>query len=158
MTATNAEIETETVSWFKAASIRAGKTAITVAIPFFGAVAAFNAINWPTFGGTVLLAFVLSYVTSAITGLPEVVGKVVPVWLALIERTLKTFAQSVLAGIGSTLLFQDVHWSIVLQASILAAIGSLLTGVVGNLPETPLLATGTGRADDPAVITSLPKS
>lgn len=158
MTATNTELEKASVSWLKAATLRAVKTAVTVAIPFFGAVAAFDAINWLTFGGTVLLAFLLSYATSGITGLPEVTGKTVPVWVALLERALKTFLQSVVAGVGSTLIFQDVNWTVVLQASVIAAIGSFLAGLVTDLPETPIIATGTGRAGDPAVITSVQAS
>lgn len=165
--ATGTDLEKASVSWFKAASIRAGKTAIYVAIPFFAAVVTFGQLNWPTLLGTIVLAVILSYVTSAIAGLPEVAGKTVPTWLALAERFVKTFAQALLAGVGSATLFQDVHWSAILQASVLSAIASLLTGLVTNLPDTADTALGAGRAGTglvsdipvvqtvPAVITNL---
>jgi hypothetical protein len=167
---TGTDLEKASVSWIKAASIRAGKTAIYVAIPFFAAVVAFGQINWPTLLGTIVLAAILSYATSAIAGLPEVAGKTVPTWLALAERFVKTFAQALVAGVGSSTLFQDVHWAAILQASVLAAVASLLTGLVTNLPDTAETALGAGRAGTglvtdvpvvqttPAVITTLADS
>ena len=165
--ATGTDLEKASVSWAKAASIRAGKTAIYVAIPFFAVATTFGQINWPTFAGTVILAVILSYATSAIAGLPEVAGKVLPTWLALAERFVKTFAQAVVAGIGSATVFGDVHWAAILQASLFAAVASLLTGLLTNLPGTADTALGAGRAGSglvsdipvvqtvPAVITNL---
>lgn len=60
-----------TNKWFKAASIRAVKTAAQTAIGVIGATSLFNEVDWYVVGGTVLLATVMSFLTS-IAGLPEV--------------------------------------------------------------------------------------
>ena len=49
-------------------------------------------------------------------------------------RALKTFAQTMLATIGTTAILEDVNWTIVLSASLLAALLSILTSIAG-LPE-----------------------
>lgn len=49
-------------------------------------------------------------------------------------RALKTMAQTALATIGSSAVLESVNWKIVLSASCVAAICSLLTSVTG-LPE-----------------------
>jgi hypothetical protein len=143
-------------TWWKAAAKRALITAIAVAIPYFGAVTVFGSINWLTLGGAVLLAFIASLLTS-LAGIAEVQGVVKPEWEALLERSVKTFAQALVAGVGSSLLFQDVHWSVILQASIIAAITSLLRSLVADLPETPApIDAGTAIPGQVSSITSLP--
>lgn len=49
-------------------------------------------------------------------------------------RALKTFAQTMIATIGTTAIIEDVNWKIVVSASALAALLSILTSVAG-LPE-----------------------
>ncbi len=49
-------------------------------------------------------------------------------------RAIKTFAQTMIATIGTTAIIQDVNWAVVLSASALAALLSILTSVAG-LPE-----------------------
>lgn len=49
-------------------------------------------------------------------------------------RALKTLAQTAIATIGTTALLTDVDWKIVLSASALAGLLSILTSVAG-LPE-----------------------
>lgn len=49
-------------------------------------------------------------------------------------RALKTLAQTAIATIGTTALLTDVNWYVVLSASALSAILSVLTSVAG-LPE-----------------------
>ena len=49
-------------------------------------------------------------------------------------RAIKTIAQSCIATIGSSALISEVNWKIVISASLLAGILSLLTSVAG-LPE-----------------------
>lgn len=49
-------------------------------------------------------------------------------------RSLKTVCQTAVATIGTAAVMGDVNWPMVLSASILAGILSLLTSVAG-LPE-----------------------
>lgn len=49
-------------------------------------------------------------------------------------RALKTFAQTMIATIGTTVIIEDVNWAVVVSASALAALLSILTSVAG-LPE-----------------------
>ncbi|MGC6586526.1 holin [Paenibacillus sp. Dod16] len=60
-----------TIKWFKAASVRAIKTAAQTAIGVIGATTVFNEVDWYVVGGTVLLATIISFLTS-LAGLPEV--------------------------------------------------------------------------------------
>lgn len=49
-------------------------------------------------------------------------------------RALKTFAQTMIATIGTTVVLENVNWTVVLSASLLAGLLSILTSVAG-LPE-----------------------
>lgn len=49
-------------------------------------------------------------------------------------RAIRTFAQTMVATIGTTAVMSEVNWQMVISASILASLLSLLTSVAG-LPE-----------------------
>lgn len=56
-------------------------------------------------------------------------------WLkAASIRSIKTVCQTAIAMIGTSVLMSDVHWSMVLSASLLAGVLSILTSIAG-LPE-----------------------
>lgn len=55
-------------------------------------------------------------------------------WKAAAVRAIKTVAQTAVAMVGTAVVMDDVNWVMVLSASVLAGILSLLTSVAG-LPE-----------------------
>lgn len=55
-------------------------------------------------------------------------------WKAAGIRALKTVAQTAVATIGTSAVLSEVNWTMVLSASVLAGILSLLTSIAG-LPE-----------------------
>lgn len=124
-------------AWWKAALLRALYTAFAIALPYLGG-ALIADVPWLTIASAAALGFVASLATS-LAGLPESVGVNLPWWLAAIERVVKTFAQALAAGfIGATLL-ADVDWSTVVQASLIAALTSLVRLVLATLPADPTI-------------------
>lgn len=59
-------------------------------------------------------------------------------------RAIKTIAQTAVATIGTSAVISEVNWLMVLSASLLAGILSMLTSVAG-LPE---LDSGVQNGDD----------
>lgn len=55
-------------------------------------------------------------------------------WKAAAVRAVKTVAQTAVATIGSSALLTSVDWRVVLSASALAGVLSILTSIAG-LPE-----------------------
>ena len=49
-------------------------------------------------------------------------------------RALRTVAQTALATIGTSALLSDINWKVVISASVLAGLVSLLMSIAG-LPE-----------------------
>jgi hypothetical protein len=58
-------------------------------------------------------------------------------WKAAAIRAIKTVAQTAVSTIGTTALLTEVNWPVVVSASALAGILSLLTSVATGLPEVP---------------------
>lgn len=56
---------------------------------------------------------------------------------AALIRAGRTFAQTAVGVVGTTMLITEVRWDVVLSASALAAILSLLTSWATGLPEVP---------------------
>lgn len=123
------------VPWWKAALIRAVRTAVVIAIPYLPASYS-GATPYITILSAALLGFVLSILTS-LAGLAEVNGVQVAWYWATAERVIKTVAQAVVTVIGNAVLFQDVAWNAVLPVIAAAAFGSLLLAVLRDLPEAP---------------------
>lgn len=56
-------------------------------------------------------------------------------WKATAIRAIKTICQTAIATIGTATLLSEVNWMVVLSASLLAGILSVLTSIVTGLPE-----------------------
>lgn len=134
-----------TWSWWRAALIRAIRTGLVIAVPYFGG-SLLEAIPWLTIASAAGFGALASLLTS-IAGIAEAEGAEVSWWYAVLERVVKSFVQALAVGIGQASLFEQVEWSVVLQASVIAAIGSLLLAFITKLPEAPTLPS-------PVVITT----
>ena len=54
---------------------------------------------------------------------------------AAIIRAMRTVAQTAIATIGTSAVLSEVNWSVVVSASVLAGILSILTSIATGLPE-----------------------
>lgn len=62
-------------------------------------------------------------------------------WKATLIRAIRTICQTAIATIGTAMVITDVHWMIVLSASALSGILSVLTSLATGLPEVQLADT-----------------
>jgi hypothetical protein len=121
--------------WWKAAGVRAGRTAVIVASTYLPA-AYTEAVPWLVLLSAGLVAGLLSILTS-LAGLAEVNSVSVPWFVAIFIRVVKTVAQALGAGVLANVVFiQDINWEAVLATTIASGFGSLLLGVLKTLPET----------------------
>ena len=56
-------------------------------------------------------------------------------WRASLIRAIRTIAQTAVSLIGTAVAMSDVNWSVVVSASILSGILSILTSIATGLPE-----------------------
>ena len=59
-------------------------------------------------------------------------------WKASLIRSLRTFCQCAVATIGTAVVLSEVDWLMVVSASALSAILSILTSIATGLPEAPV--------------------
>lgn len=57
-------------------------------------------------------------------------------WFKAAEiRAIKTMAQTAVGVIGSSVVISDVNWLVVVSASVVAGVTSILTSIATGLPE-----------------------
>ena len=56
-------------------------------------------------------------------------------WYSALIRAIRTVCQTAIATIGTAMVITDVDWRMVLSASLLAGLLSILTSVATGLPE-----------------------
>lgn len=56
-------------------------------------------------------------------------------WKAAAIRAIRTIAQTAIAAIGSAAVLAEVNWGVVVSASVLSGILSILTSIATGLPE-----------------------
>lgn len=101
--------------------------------------------------GVLSLVAVQAIVTfaTAFAGLPEVAGKAVPLWRAIIVRTAKTTGQSLVTAFAGVELLEQVAWDDVWIVVAGATLYTLIRTLRDYLPET---------APAPAILTSVDAS
>ncbi len=133
-TLTTARPRVLTAAFWQAAGARALRTVLVAALPF---LAPLIGGDW-TAVGQAGLAFAFAAVASLATSLaslPEL-GATRSRWAALLDRSLRTFGQTLAASIGSALVWSDVDWRLALVQAATAAITTAVLAVVEQLPET----------------------
>lgn len=137
--------------FWRNALIRATRTALVIAVPYFGGVLVVE-IPWLVVASAAGFGFVLSILTS-LTGLVEAGGGQVSWWYAILERITKTAAQALITAVGTSTLFEQVDWSLALQSAAIAAIGSLLLGFITKLPEADTLPSAVQPVSPVSTVT-----
>src|SRR5690349_15805663 len=106
--------------WWKAAAVRAFRTAAVVAVPYLPV--ALSGADYIILGSAFVMGFILSILTS-LAGIAEVNGAdAVPWWYATLSRVVKTVAQALVTAVGSAVLFTDVDWSAIPALVVSSAI------------------------------------
>lgn len=143
--------------WWKAASIRAVRSALVISIAYVPASLSAE-VPYITIALAAALGLIVSFLTS-LTGLPEVAGVNEPWWKAVIERVVKSIAQGAIVGVGAAVLITDVDWSQVGTMALTAGFGSLLLAVIASLPEDngitgTTVTVNTGTVSNVEVVTN----
>lgn len=135
-------------AWWLAAGQRAARTVVVVLLGVLRPLIEAPADTWRPAVSTVALAVVLSLATS-LASLPETDGTAVPWWRATLNRAARTAGQTLVAGIGSSVLWSDVAWAPLWQTVAIATIGTIGLAILSALPETiPLARIGADGTPD----------
>lgn len=132
-----------TRDWWKAAGVRAARTAIVIALPYVAASAS-GALPVYTVASAIGLGVILSLLTS-LAGLAELQPNKQNYGVALLTRVAKTVSQALVAAIGTAVFLTDVDWTAIGALALSSGLGSLLLGLLGTLPEAnqPAVASTT---------------
>ena len=132
------------LDWWTAAGQRAAYTVAAALLPvIYGFVSGSVTIEY------VFLLLGLTLIASLLTslaGLPELEGKVVPAWQAVLIRVLKTIGQVGSASIATSLILTDVNWQLFAIEVGAAAFTTFVRTLRDLLPETastPVVSEGS---------------
>lgn len=73
-------------------------------------------------------------------------------WKATAIRAIRTICQTAVATIGTAMVITDVNWQMVVSASLLSGILSILTSIASGLPEVELAEVIEVEEDDEEII------
>lgn len=128
-------------TWGKAALIRAARTVLQTAAAMINTAVVLEDVNWLGVLSASTLACIVSLLTSAVTGLPEVEQAIMQQAgarskaYAIAIRAIRTISQAAAGIIGTAVMLRDVDWRMLLSASLVAGLYSVLTSLVTGLPE-----------------------
>lgn len=120
--------------WWKAAAMRALRTAAVVALPYVPVT--LDANNYFIMLSAAAAGALLSLLTS-LRDLPEVNGVEQPWYFALLSRVVITVAQALLTAFGAVVFITDIDWSTVPALVVSSAIGSAILFFTKGAPEAP---------------------
>ncbi|MFD6176710.1 MULTISPECIES: hypothetical protein [unclassified Isoptericola] len=124
-----------TLTFWRAAGLRALYTVLAAALPL---LAPLVGGGWDDVWQTLLalaLAAALSVATS-LANLPELGGGRTR-WAAVLDRVVRTFAQTLAAALASAVAFSDISWPLLLTQAVTAALVTLIRTAIDLLPEVP---------------------
>lgn len=119
--------------WLTGTLDRALRTALQTFLAYLTAAELLADIDWLTAASATVLAVLVSVLTNLIAA-----PSFGDLWIyQVMERAMKTFAQSLVAFLGTTVLITDVDWptafSAALTAALYSAVSSTLTTRVGDV-------------------------
>lgn len=122
----------QTRAWWQATGLRAIKTFAQTVVAMIGTgLVAWGEVPWVLVLSTATVA-ALASVLMSIADLPDGTGRW---WKIALVRALRTFAQVLVAAIGTGLAaWGDVQWTLALSTAAVATVLSLATTIAG-LPE-----------------------
>jgi hypothetical protein len=97
-----------TPAWWESAGARAANTAIAALIPL--ATLLIGREVTPLYVASVVALSAFASLVTSLAGLPEVTGKTVPLWRAVLTRSAKTFGQVGAPMLLGVLVVEDVDW------------------------------------------------
>jgi hypothetical protein len=123
-------------AWATGTVDRAVRTGLQTLLAYLSAAQLINEVAW----GPALLATAFAVVLSLLTSVVGAPSFGEPYGFQLLERAVKTFAQSLITFIGVATMFDQVDWKTGLSAAALAALYSVGTSVFTT-------RVGSGLAD-----------
>lgn len=122
-----------TPTWWHAAGRRAAYTALAALLPLVALLVGGEVS--PLYVASLVALTILTSLVTSLAGLPEVTGKVVPWWQAIVVRVLKTAGQVAAPTLGSVLLLEDVGWYELGVTVAGAALTTFVRSLMAYLPE-----------------------